>query len=159
MRLRLPPARAGEAGKGFAVVASEISNLSSQTNTATGEITTLITSIVSSIGAVTESMERLLESSQMQNRYVDDTADNIEQIHTSTRNIFNQVSQLKETVDVVTSANAQVSEGIVNVETVTQKVMEEANDTLQSCNTNLQSIANVTEIMDKLMENAERLQA
>ncbi len=152
-------ARAGEAGKGFAVVASEISNLSSQTNTATGEITTLITSIVSSIGAVTESMERLLESSQMQNRYVDDTADNFEQIHTSTRNIFNQVSQLKETVDVVTSANAQVSEGIVNVETVTQKVMEEANDTLQSCNTNLQSIANVTEIMDKLMENAERLQA
>lgn len=152
-------ARAGEAGKGFAVVASEISNLSAQTNTATGEINALIVSIVSSIGAVTESMERLLESSRMQNQYVDNTADNFAQIHTSTQNIVEQVSKLKETVDVVTSANAQVSEGIVNIETVTQKVMEEANDTLDSCNTNLQSIANVTEIMDRLMRNAERLQA
>lgn len=152
-------ARAGEAGKGFAVVASEISNLSAQTNAATGEINALIVGIVTSIGAVTEAMERLLESSRMQNRYVDDTADNFEQIHNSTQNIVEQVSKLKETVDVVTAANAQVSDGIVNVEAVTQKVMEEANDTLESCNTNLQSIANVTEIMDKLMENAEKLQA
>lgn len=152
-------ARAGEAGKGFAVVASEISKLSSQTNAATGEINALIVSIVSSIEAVTESMERLLESSRMQNQYVDDTADNFEQIHNSTQNIVEQVSQLKQTVDVVTAANAQVSEGIVNVENVTQKVMDEANETLESCNTNLQSIANVVEIMDKLMENAEKLQA
>jgi len=152
-------ARAGEAGKGFSVVATEISNLSSQTNAATGEINTLISSIVNSIGAVTEAMERLLESSRMQNQYVDDTANNFEQIHNSTQNIVEQVTQLKETVDVVTAANAQVSDGIVNVETVTQKVMDGANETLESCNTNLQSIANVTEIMDKLMENAEKLQA
>lgn len=152
-------ARAGEAGKGFSVVASEISGLSAQTNEATGEINALIVSIVESIGAVTESMERLLESSRMQNRYVDDTAQNFEQIHNSTQNIIEQVSLLKETVDVVTAANVQVSEGIENVEAVTQKVMEEANDTLESCNINLQSIANVAEIMDKLMENAEKLQA
>ena len=152
-------ARAGEAGKGFAVVASEISKLSSQTNAATGEINALISSIVGSIGAVTESMERLLESSRLQNQYVDDTAENFEQIHKSTQSIVEQVSRLKETVDVVTEANAQVSEGIVNVEVVTQKVMEEANETLESCNTNLQSIANVAELMDKLTENAGKLQA
>ncbi len=151
-------ARAGEAGKGFSVVASEISNLSSQTNAATGEINALIVSIVGSIGAVTEAMERLLESSRLQNRYVDDTADNFEQIHNSTQSIFEQVSRLKETVDVVTHANTQVSEGIVNVEAVTQKVMEEANDTLLSCNTNLQSIANVAEIMELLKQNADKLQ-
>lgn len=152
-------ARAGEAGKGFSVVASEISNLSSQTNAATGEINALIVNIVNSISAVTESMERLLESSRMQNKYVDDTAENFEQIHNSTQNIIEQVSALKETVDVVTAANTQVSEGIVNVESVTQKVMEGADGTLQSCNTNLQSVANVTELMEKLMENAEKLQA
>jgi len=152
-------ARAGEAGKGFSVVATEISKLSSQTNAATGDINALIISIVNSIGAVTESMERLLESSRMQNQYVDNTAENFEQIHNSTQNIVEQVTQLKDTVDVVTAANAQVSAGIGNVETVTQRVMDEATDTLQSCNTNLQSIANVTEIMDKLMANAEKLQA
>lgn len=152
-------ARAGEAGKGFSVVASEISNLSAQTNGATGEINGLIVSIVKSIGEVTEAMERLLESSRMQNKYVDDTAENFEQIHNSTQNIFEQVSALKETVDVVTTANAQVSDGIIHVEAVTQKVMDGAKDTLQSCNTNLQSVANVTEHMEKLMENAEKLQA
>jgi len=152
-------ARAGEAGKGFSVVATEISNLSSQTNAATGEINALIVSIVNSIGAVTEAMERLLESSRMQNEYVDNTADDFEQIHNSTQNIVDQVARLKDTVDVVTAANAQVSEGIVNVEEVTQKVMDEANDTLQSCNTNLQSVAAVADLMDKLMENAEKLQA
>jgi len=152
-------ARAGEAGKGFSVVASEISNLSAQTNGATGEINGLIVSIVKSIGEVTEAMERLLESSRMQNKYVDDTAENFEQIHNSTQNIFEQVSALKETVDVVTTANAQVSDGIIHVEAVTQKVMDGATDTLQSCNTNLQSVANVTEHMEKLMENAEKLQA
>jgi len=152
-------ARAGEAGKGFSVVASEISNLSSQTNAATGEINALIVSIVSSIGAVTEAMERLLESSRLQNQYVDDTADNFEQIHNSTQSIFEQVSQLKDTVDVVTGANAQVSEGIVNVEAVTRKVMDEAKDTLLSCNTNLQSIATVADIMEVLKQNADKLQA
>lgn len=152
-------ARAGEAGRGFSVVATEISKLSSQTNEATGEINTLIAGIVTSIEAVTESMERLLESSRLQNRYVDETAENFEKIHNSTQGIFTQVSQLKETVDIVTEANAQVSEGIVNVEAVTKKVMDGATDTLQSCNTNLQSIANVVEIMDKLMNNAEKLQA
>lgn len=152
-------ARAGEAGKGFSVVASEISNLSSQTNAATGEINALIVSIVSSIGAVTEAMERLLESSRLQNQYVDDTADNFEQIHNSTQSIFEQVSLLKDTVDVVTDANAQVSEGIVNVEAVTRKVMDEANDTLLSCNTNLQSIATVAGIMELLKQNADKLQA
>lgn len=104
-------------------------------------------------------MRNYSNSSRMQNQYVDDTADNFEQIHNSTQNIVDQVTRLEETVDVVTAANVQVSEGIGNVESVTRRVMDEANDTLQSCNTNLQSVANVVEIMDKLMENAEKLQA
>ncbi len=152
-------ARAGEAGKGFSVVASEISNLSSQTNAATGEINGLIVSIVNSIGAVTDAMERLLESSRLQNEYVDTTADNFEQIHNSTQSIFEQVSHLKETVGVVTNANEQVSEGVVNMESVTQKVMEEASETLQSCNTNLHSVAAVVELMELLKQNADKLQA
>ncbi len=150
-------ARAGEAGKGFAVVATEISNLSAQTNSATGDINVLIENIVQSVGEVSTAMEKLLESSHMQNGYVDRTAQNLEQIHANTQEIITQVSQLRETVDVVTTENKQVEEGIENISQVTQKVMDETNETLESCNTNLQSIARVAELMEALREDAQKL--
>ncbi|MBE5875719.1 MAG: hypothetical protein E7290_02385 [Lachnospiraceae bacterium] len=150
-------ARAGEAGKGFAVVATEISNLSAQTNSATGDIDVLIENIVQSVGEVTTAMEKLLESSHMQNGYVDKTAENLKQIHANTQEIIAQVSQLRKTVDVVTSENKQVEEGIENISQVTQKVMDEANGTLESCNTNLESIAKVAELMEALREDAQKL--
>lgn len=151
-------ARAGEAGRGFAVVAGEISNLSAQTNNATGEINTLIEDIVASVGEVTTAMETLLECSRLQNQYVDTTAESFEKIHGSTQNIVAQVSNLRTTVDVVMEENKHVEAGIDNVANVTQKVMDSANETLASCNTNLQSIAKVADIMNILTEEATKLQ-
>lgn len=152
-------ARAGEAGRGFSVVATEISNLSAQTNNATGEINEIIETIVKSIEDMTASVETLLESSHLQNQYVDTTADNFEKIHKNTQGIVAQVSTLKETVDVVMEENKQIEQGIDNVYSVTQKVMDGANETLAVCNTNLQSIAHVANIMDILAKEAEKLQS
>ena len=151
-------ARAGEAGRGFSVVATEISNLSAQTNNATSDINLLIQNIVSSVDDVGASMEQLLESSQLQNQFVDQTAGNFEKIHGNTQEIVTQVSQLQKTVDVVTSENKQVEEGIEHVAEITQKMMQEANETLESCNVNLQSIAKVAGIMEELLEEAKKLQ-
>ena len=152
-------ARAGEAGRGFSVVATEISNLSAQTNNATGEINEIIETIVKSIEDMTASVETLLESSRLQNQYVDTTAGNFEKIHKNTQGIVAQVSTLKETVDVVMDENKQIEQGIENVYSVTQKVMDGANETLAVCNTNLQSIAHVANIMDILAKEAEKLQS
>lgn len=152
-------ARAGEAGRGFSVVATEISNLSAQTNSATGEINEIIETIVKSIDDMTASVETLLEGSHLQNQYVDTTASNLEKIHASTQGIVKQVASLKETVDVVMEENKQIEEGIDNVYEVTQKVMDGAGETLAVCNTNLQSVAHVTDIMDALAKEAEKLQS
>ncbi len=151
-------ARAGEAGKGFAVVASEISTLSMQTNDATEDIDRLIDSIVHSVEDVTEAMDKLVESSRLQNQFVNNTADNFNKIHNSTQGIFDQVSGLKETVDIVTQENQQVAEQIENVSVIMQKVMAGANETYESCNVNLESIANVATVMDNLKEEAAKLQ-
>lgn len=151
-------ARAGEAGRGFSVVATEISGLSSQTNHATGEINEIIETIIHSIEDMTLSVENLLASSRLQNQYVDTSASNFAKIHKSTQGIFEQVSVLKETVDVVMEENKQIEQGIDHVYAVTQKVMSGANETLAVCNTNLQSIAHVTEIMDLLAKEAGKLQ-
>lgn len=151
-------ARAGEAGRGFSVVATEISNLSAQTNSATGEINEIIETIVKSVDDMKASVELLLEGSRLQNQYVDTTASNFEKIHRSTQEIVSRVASLKETVDVVMEENKQIEEGIDDVYEVTQKVMDGASETLAVCNTNLQSVAHVTDIMDTLAKEAAKLQ-
>ena len=155
-------ARAGEAGRGFSVVASEISNLAAQTNTATGEIGKLIESIADSIAdsiaEVTKAMEALLESNQKQNECVGCTAENFDRIHESTQAISEQADRLKQTVNAVSVANAHVVENIGNVSTVTEEVTASATETLAGCNSNLDSIEKVMGIMEKLGEEARKLQ-
>lgn len=151
-------ARAGEAGRGFSVVASEISNLAAQTNTATGEIGKLIESIADSITEVTKAMESLLESNQKQNECVGRTAENFDKIHESTQAISGQADRLKQTVNAVSVANAHVVENIDNVSTVTEEVTASATATLAGCNSNLDSIEKVMGIMEKLGEEARKLQ-
>ena len=118
----------------------------------------MIENIVHSIEDVTAAMDKLLESSQMQNRYVNDTADNFDKIRNSTQSIVRQVSQLRDTVDVVTEENAQVSEKIERVSAAMERVMGGANDTFENCNTNLTSVEHMVSLMDDLKVDAEKLQ-
>ncbi len=151
-------ARAGEAGRGFAVVATEISNLSTQTNDATGDIDKLIVNIVNSVEEVTTAMDELLSVSQLQNQYVNNTADSFNKIHNSTQGIFEQVTGLKETVDIVMEENKQVEENLDKVSDIMQNVMSGADETLMNCNTNINSVSNMVTIMDNLKVEAAKLQ-
>lgn len=150
-------ARAGDAGRGFAVVATEISNLSAQTKDATENISTLIENVVRSVDNVNVSMVQLLESNRMQNQYVEGTAANLDVIYECTEGISKEIAQLKKTVEVVTEANTQVAESAEHIADVMQQVEEGANETLGSCNTNLNSIAKVTEIMEDIKKLACQL--
>ena len=55
-------------------------------------------------------------------------------------------------------ANKHVVESIENVSAVTQEVTASANETLESCNLNLESIARVAGIMEQLGAEAGKLQ-
>ena len=152
-------ARAGEAGRGFAVVATEISSLSTQTNSATGDIDQIIENIVKSVEEVTEAMDKLLEGSRLQNQYVNDTADSFKKIHSSTQGISSQVSQLHKAVEIVTSENEEVEKQIENVSRTMEEVTSGTDETLSNCNTNLESVAKVVALMDSLKEDAMKLQS
>lgn len=152
-------ARAGEAGRGFAVVATEISSLSTQTNSATGDIDQIIENIVKSVEEVTEAMDKLLEGSRLQNQYVNDTADSFKKIHSSTQGISSQVSQLHKAVEIVTSENEKVEKQIENVSRTMEEVTSGTDETLSNCNTNLESVAKVVALMDSLKEDAMKLQS
>ena len=151
-------ARAGEAGRGFGVVASEISSLSEQTNAAAGDITELIRNIGTSIEEAANAMSLLLESSQVQNQYVGTAAENFENIYKSTKGIISEVSDLKKAVDEVSAENQRIEEQIGHVSSITEEVTARSEETLDACNMNLQSIEEVSAIMDNLREEAIKLQ-
>ena len=151
-------ARAGEAGRGFAVVASEISNLAGQTSSATGDIKPLIENITKSLNKVVESVNGLLQSNEMQNGYVSDTANCFKQIHDSTQSIFGQVDRLKGTVEGVEDANQMIVQSVENVSAVMEEVTAGVNETLEGNNRNLEGVENIVGIMESLNENAEELQ-
>lgn len=152
-------ARAGEAGRGFAVVASEISGLAGQTSSATGDIRPLIENMTKSLNEVVKSVDGLLESNGMQNGYVNDTAENFKRIHGSTQSIFGQMGRLKHTVDAVSDANRMIINSVENVSAVMQEVTAGANETLEGSRRNLESVADIADIMGRMNESAEKLRA
>ena len=151
-------ARAGEAGRGFGVVASEISSLSEQTNAAASDITELIKSIGVSIEEAANAMTLLLESSQIQNKYVGTTAESFDKIYNSTKGIITESEKLKKAVDVVTEENLQIEENIEQVSSITEEVTARSEETLEACNLNLESVEAVATIMENLKEEAKKLQ-
>ena len=150
-------ARAGEAGKGFAVVASEISSLASQTKDATGNISALIESIEVSINQVTESINNLVASNEIQNEYVEKTASNFELIHHSTNSIYNQSSNLAEMVGKLGTANQAIVESIQNISAVSEEMTARANETLESSQADALRVEKVVGIVNELNVHAEEM--
>ena len=152
-------ARAGDAGRGFAVVATEISNLSTQTDDATKDISNLIGDIMDSVTEVTKAVNALLACNRFQNEYVGKTADNFEKINENTRSVSKQAAYLSNHVEAVADANEKVVSSIKDVAAVTAEVSSNANETLANCNLNLESIAKMTETMEQLKQEACELTA
>ena len=152
-------ARAGDAGRGFAVVATEISNLSTQTDDATKDISMLIGDIMGSVTEVTKAVNALLECNRFQNEYVGKTAENFEKINENTRSVSERASYLSNHVEAVADANEKVVSSIKDVAAVTAEVSSNANETLTNCTLNLESIAKVTKTMEQLRVDAGELTA
>ena len=158
LNANIEAARSGEAGKGFAVVASEISNLANQTEIVTNDINKIFENVGKSIVEVVKSIDDLFESNKYQTEYIEKTVDNFKEIHNNTKEISMQAEILKTTVNDVLDANKLVMDNIDNVSNVTGEVTRSASKTLDSCNMNLELIAKVRDIMQKLDIEAKQLQ-
>ncbi len=150
-------ARAGEAGKGFAVVASEISHLANQTKEATGNISTLIAGIDTSLTQVEDSVNKLIKSNEEQDTCVSKTAENFEQIHSNTNSIHEQSESLAQMVEMLGTANDAIVESIQNISAVSEEMSARANETLESSKADAQSVGNVAKIVEELSKSAEEM--
>jgi methyl-accepting chemotaxis protein len=89
-------ARAGEAGKGFAVVAGEVKDLAQQTNSATEDIRTKISSIQSSTGSAVKEIEKISNTISEINELTTMIASALEEQSVTTRSIADNIFQTAE---------------------------------------------------------------
>lgn len=150
-------ARAGEAGRGFAVVASEISNLASQTQTATTNIHELIENVTAEVDTVTKAINELIESNRVQTESARDTADSFDKIAASTKNIHNNSESLASIVGMLEAANREIIDNIQTVSAITEEVSAHSTSTFEKTSETGSIVSDVQGIVALMTQNADRL--
>lgn len=152
-------ARAGEAGKGFAVVASEISNLATQTQNATVDITTLIGNISDELAEVVKVIENMISNIQAQNEAANSTARNFDAIAVKTEQVVASAGEMGQLVNELGSANEVIVKGIETISAVTEEVTAHSSETLNITEENNTITIEVGQIISDLNQMANRLRA
>ena len=151
-------ARAGESGKGFAVVASEISNLANQTKMATVDITKLIENIKKELQSVIEAVDVVTDSNHASENNTQVVTDSFDGIAGEAKHIGEQTRELLDIVESLKTANADIVENIRTISAIVEEVSAHANETYNACEENSRLVDSVTEIVQELNDDAQKLQ-
>lgn len=152
-------ARAGESGKGFAVVASEISNLANQTKMATVDITRLIENIKKELQSVCDAVDVVAASNCANAGNMQAVTGSFDGIAGDTKHIGEQTRELLDIVEELKTANADIVDNIRTISAIVEEVSAHANETYNACEENSRLVDSVTEIVQDLNEDAQKLQS
>ena len=152
-------ARAGEAGMGFAVVASEISNLAGQTTQATENINTLIADVVSQVGNMVTTIEKLLQIDDEESKCAADTAESFAKISGTVDIIKQHTADLDSLVGRLSQANDEIVNSIQTTSAVSEEVTAHATETYDASRQNQDIVNNIGKLVNSLNEDAELLKA
>lgn len=150
-------ARAGEAGRGFSVVATEISNLANQTQSATGNISELITDIASEITEVVATIDSLVDNNRAQNESANVTNGSFEKIIENIRSIRSNSNELTGVVGKLAGANQEIVESIQTISAITEEVSAHSSSTCETSQKNQEIVADVISIVSEMSNNATEL--
>ncbi|MCR5619285.1 MAG: hypothetical protein K6F65_04235 [Lachnospiraceae bacterium] len=152
-------ARAGEAGRGFAVVASEISNLAGQTTQATENINTLIADVVSQVGTMVTTIEKLLQIDDEESKCAADTAESFAKISGTVDIIKQHTADLDSLVGRLSNANDEIVNSIQTTSAVSEEVTAHATETYDVSKHNQDIVNNIGDLVNSLNQDAELLKA
>lgn len=150
-------ARAGEAGRGFAVVASEISNLATQTQQATVDISNLIGHINEELEGVVRVIKEMVQNAEEQNQVATNTAISFENIATKNQQVSDEAEALTQLVAELSEANSLIMQGIETISAVTEEVTAHSSETLESTEENQMITNEVGSIVEGLSQLAQEL--
>jgi methyl-accepting chemotaxis protein len=119
-------ARAGEAGRGFAVVADEVRQLAGNTEKATGDITSLVTSMLTRVKEVTESMERSENELKSGSETCIEMQDLLHNIESGSQQSLELIQEVNNSIDEHAYASNELSEKLTNIGSLLQNHSEQA---------------------------------
>ena len=136
-------ARAGEAGKGFAVVASEISELATQTKSATTNITQLIGNVSGSITEVVTVIREMIDGINDEKEMSENASQSFGTIEEHTYAIRDNVARLTESVSQLEAANQEIADSVQTISAVSEEVSAHANETLAAEEESMQHLLTI----------------
>ncbi len=125
-------ARAGEAGKGFAVVATEIQKLSVQSNDATVEIQSIISTLQSEAQKTVDEMKNTERLMQEQQKRLDDTRNKFNDVSNGINDSRRGTEEIRMSADSADSSRSSVIDVISNLSAISQENAASAEETASS---------------------------
>ena len=151
-------ARAGESGRGFAVVAEEVRKLAEQSQTATQQISELISAIQSDTGSAIASMQKGRGSVGEGAKSVDGLRTIFEQIKERTDGVLRQVSRVSDAVSVVTGDAENVVQQVETLNQYGKQVsmeMQTVSAATEEQSSSAQEIAGANDSLAKLAQDLQ----
>lgn len=148
-------ARAGEAGRGFSVVADEIRVLSEQTKRATENISVILAELNQDVESVTTSIGRSVDAVSRQNRLIDETRSQFDEIDSGVKELMDVIRMVKKSVEEIAEATIVIADGVTDLSANSQEVatvsaegsqlMTKAVENMAVVNTTLSNIYNLAQ--------------
>lgn len=150
-------ARAGEAGKGFAVVADDIRQLSEQTNNASNEITKIIGELTADANKAMESIDNTVESVELQNQVIRDTAASFETIDSNVEDLIGKIAEIGNSMEIINNSTNEINDNISNLSATSQEVAALSNDGLKNAQDAVDKFESFKDSLDGIYKQAQRL--
>ncbi|MBN2793923.1 MAG: methyl-accepting chemotaxis protein [Clostridia bacterium] len=150
-------ARAGEHGRGFAVVADEIRKLAEESDKAAQEIQENIGSIQTQTEETSVLMHTVLQSSDMQQKAVEDADEAFKIIFSKIADIIAVIERATEKVNDISSKKEIMLDAIENISSVSEETAAGAEEVTASMDLQTDTVARVSSSSDELSQLAERL--
>lgn len=150
-------ARAGEAGKGFAVVANEVKELAKQTNDATVEISSKISTMRESTQDTIAEMNNINEVVNSVNEIVTTIATAVEEQSITTRGIADNIGQASGAINEMTHTVGEAAAGVQEVTTNISEIAVAAEQIATDISGVQRESSVIREIAGSMEENAAEL--
>ena len=155
-------ARAGDAGSGFAVVAGEIQKLAEQSSESTKYINNIVGSLLGNISKMSDSTEKISDTSRQQSESVYDTIEKYQSIADSIHLSQNATLRLQESLADMSRVKNEMLDILQSLSAIAQQNAagtQQASAAMQQQTASAHELASVSDRMTKLAVNLQSITA